>query len=310
MTAPGRAFASLLLLAAAALGLLALDSCSPKARGGKKRIVVTYSILGAAVKDLVGEAFEVEVAIPDGLDPHEWEPSARDIESIDGADLVVRNGLGLEQGMKNAFALAGKAGVRLFTATDHVDVRRVGKGEGLPLGDADQALGAEDPHIWTDPLAVKAVIDALADTIKAEFGVDLSARRKDLDERLAALDAEIAAQVSLLPSDRRQLVTGHESLGYFARRYGFRLMGAVVPSLSSQAESSAAELAALKSLVVSAGVRAIFTEVGTNAKVAQALAAESGIAAVPLAMHALPKGGGYFEYERNLASTITGALTP
>lgn len=298
------AAAALLLVVAA----LSLGSCTGNARGGKKTIVVTYSILGSAVKDLVGDAFDVVVSIPDGLDPHEWEPSAKDIETINKATLVVENGLGLEEGMENALSQARKAGVKIFTASDHITVRTVGEGEGIPSGDPDQAVGARDPHLWTDPVTMKAVVDALADYIKADFGVDLSKRRDDLDSRLTALDAEIAASVSNIPEGSRKLVTGHESMGYFAQRYGFKLVGAVVPSLSSQAESSAKELVELKKLIAANGVNVIFTELGENPKVAQALASEAKVEAIPLTTHSLPKDGGYAEFIRGLASTITGAL--
>jgi zinc/manganese transport system substrate-binding protein len=293
-------------LLAASAGLLV--SCAPKAAAGKKTIVVTYSILGAAVKDLVGDAFDVVVSIPDGLDPHEWEPSAKDIEAINKAALVVENGLGLEEGMTKALDAARKAGVKVFTASDHVAVRTVGAGEGIPSGDPDQSIGAEDPHLWTDPVTMRAVADALADEILADFKLDLSKRRDDLDARYDALDAEVAASVELLPADRRKLVTGHESMGYFAQRYGFKLVGALVPSLSSQAESSAAGMVELKRLVAANGVRVIFTESGENPKVVLALADEAKVRAVPLATHALPKGGGYADFIRGLSSTVVSAL--
>ena len=278
------------------------------AKSGVKTIVATYSILGSVVKDLVGDAFDVVVLIPDGIDPHEWEPSARDIETVGKASLVVENGLGLEEGMNNALAQARAAGTRFFTATDHITVRRVGTGQGLPTGDPDQATGAQDPHFWTDPASMRMVAGALADYIKANLGVDLSLRRADLDSRLSALDTEIAASVSTIPQARRRLVTGHESLGYFAQRYGFTLVGAVVPSLSSQAETAAGELVGLKRLIAANGVSVIFTELGGNPKVARVLADEAKVTAVPLTTHALPKNGGYADFVRGLASVITGAL--
>jgi zinc/manganese transport system substrate-binding protein len=286
------------VLALAAI-LLGLGSCSGRAKesaakGGKRVIVVTYSILGSVVRDLVGDSFEVSVSIPDGLDPHEWEPSARDIERINGASLVVENGLGLEEGMQKALAQARTSGLRVFTASQELGARGAGK----------------DPHLWTDPLAMKAVVDALARRMGSDFGLDLSARRADLDARLDRLDAEVSALVAKLPPERRVLVTGHDSLGFFARRYGFTIVGALVPSLSSQAESSAAELSALKAALSSASVPAIFVEAGSNPAIARSLASDAGVREVPLAMHALPKGGGYSEYILNLARTITGALQP
>jgi zinc/manganese transport system substrate-binding protein len=303
----GALLAGSALLAAAILAL-AFSSCSGKPGSGRRTIVVTYSILGSVVKDLVGDAFEVRVSIPDGLDPHEWEPSAKDIEAIDKAALVVENGLGLEEGMTKALEGAKKAGVRVFTAADHVVVRTVRAGEGIPSNDPDQAIGAEDPHIWTDPVTMRAVADALADEIQADFRIDLSKRREELDVRYDALDGEVSALVGKLPAERRKLVTGHESMGYFAQRYGFRLVGALVPSLSSQAESSAAGLVALKRLVAAEGVSVIFAEYGENPKLALALAREARVRSVLLTTHALPKGGDYAAFVRLLASTITEAL--
>jgi len=269
---------------------------------------VSYSVLGSLVAELVGEDFQVKVSIPNGLDVHEWEPSARDIESINKADLVVVNGLGLESGMAKALERARASGVRFFTAADHIEVRHVGAGEGIPSGDPDQAIGAADPHIWTSPLVMKSVVDALAIELKADFGRDYSARAAEIDGRLEALDAEIKVEVAALPAGRRKLVTGHESLGYFAQAYGFKLVGAVVPGLSSAAESSAAELSALKDSIRATGVSVIFTEVGTPRQVVDALAKEAGVKTIQLGTHALPADGLYYSFERELASTIVEGL--
>jgi zinc/manganese transport system substrate-binding protein len=296
----------------AALGLIALlGGCSRERRPaapGRRTIITTYSVLGAAVQDLAGDAFTVTSAIPNGLDVHEWEPSAKDIEALTKADLIVENGLGLEGGMGKALDQARKAGVKFFTASEHITVRRVGLGEGLPSGDPDQAVGAEDPHLWTDPLAVKAVVDALALDLRRQFGVDLSSRAADLDRRLLALNAEIQAKVDALPAQRRKLVTGHESLGYFAQRYGFRLVGAVIPSMTTEAESSAASMDALKKLIGQNQVSVVFTELGTPPRTVEALAKESKVRAVSLTTHSLPPDHNYFTFERNLAGTIVDAL--
>jgi zinc/manganese transport system substrate-binding protein len=210
--------------------------------------------------------------------------------------------------MGKALDQARKAGARFFTASEHIPVRHVGAGEGIPSDDPDQAAGAEDPHLWTDPLAVKAVVDALALDLKRQFGVDLSARAADLDNRLTTLDAEIRAKVDALPASRRKLVTGHESLGYFAQRYGFKLVGAVIPSMTTEAESSAASLDALKKLIKQNQVSVVFTELGTPPRTVEALARESKVRAVSLTTHNLPADGDYFTFERTLADTILDAL--
>jgi len=293
-------------LAGIVIATAAPRRAAPAAR--RPAIVVTYSILGSVVSDLAGDRFDVAVAIPNGMDPHEWEPSARDVERLTRADLVVANGLDLEGGMQKALEQAKRSGVKFFTAADHITVRRVGRDEGIPSGDPDQAIGAPDPHLWMDPITMKSVVRALAIEIQNDFGVDLSARAADLERRLDALDAEIRAKVAVIPSTRRELVTGHESMGYFAQRYGFRLVGAVVPSLSSQAETSAADLADLKAVIARERVPVLFTELGTPPQVVNALARETGVRCVTLRAHALPANGSYFTFMRNLADTIAGAL--
>jgi zinc/manganese transport system substrate-binding protein len=155
---------------------------------------------------------------------------------------------------------------------------------------------------------MKGVAAALAADLESRFGLDLAGSLASLQRRLDELDAEIRAEVGTIPPGRRKLVTGHESLGYFAQRYGFTLVGAVVPSLSSQAESSAADFAALGRLVAQSGIDVIFTETGTPARTAQALARETGARAVGLATHSVPADGSYISYARALARTITEAL--
>ena len=288
------------------MGLVA-TSCQEVPVGGKKSIVVTYSVLGSIVKEMVGDRATVIVSIPNGLDPHEWQPSVKDIETINRADLVVENGLGLEAGMLKALQETKKRGVVVFTAADHVAVRHVRAGEGTS-DDPDQATGAADPHIWTDPLAMKAVVRALAPELGQVLGVDLSARAADLENRLDDLNDEIVGMVSAIPAADRKLVTGHESLGYFADRYGFTLVGVIVPGVSSQAEVSAADLAALKKAIEENRVKAVFTELGTSPAVAKAIGDATGATVVELNTHTLPADGSYFTYMRELAGTLVEAL--
>jgi zinc/manganese transport system substrate-binding protein len=290
-------------------GLLAAVSCQPvPAAGGKPSIVVTYSILGSIVKDLVGDAADVTVSIPNGLDPHEFEPSAKDIEAINKADLVVENGLDLEEGMAKTLEAAKQAGVPFFTASDYIQVRHVGTGEGIPSGDPDQVVGAPDPHLWMDPLNMAGIVTALAPVLQQDLGLDVSNRATDLDNRLDALNGQVVDILAALPQENRKLVTGHESMGYFAERYGFKLVGVIVPSLSSQAEVSAADLAALKRAIAANQVKAIFTEIGTSPAVVKAIADETGVRVIELTTHALPADGSYFTFMTDIASTIADAL--
>lgn len=291
-----------------ALLLAGCKSTSSTGQDGKKTIVVTYSILGALVKDLVGDQVNVIVLIPNGNDPHEWEPSAKDIETIMKADLIVQNGLGLEGGLEKTLSQAAAAGVKSFVVTDHITVRKVARGEGILNGGADQSVGAPDPHIWTDPLTMKQVTVSLSDQLKTILGLDVSAQAKDQGTRLDSLNNEITKMVDTLPLDNRKLVTGHESLGYFAQRYGFKLIGAIIPSLNSQAEVSAADMAALKTAIQENQVKAIFSEIGTPTSITDAIGAETGVKVVDLATHLLPSDGSYYTFMHDLAQTIVNNL--
>jgi zinc/manganese transport system substrate-binding protein len=290
--------------------VLLLSSCQPAAppAGGQKSIVVTYSILGSLVKELVGDQASVTVSIPNGLDPHEWEPSARDIEIINKADLVIENGLGIEGGMGKALEGARQKYNRFFTASDYITIRTVGAGEGIPARDAEGLAGMPDPHFWLDPLAMKPIVIALTKMLGNDFNIDVNERAKDIAGRLDALDAEIKGMAAAVPVENRKLVTGHESMGYFAARYDFKLIGVIIPGLTTQADVSAADLAALKKAIATNDVKAVFTELGTPAAVANVIGRETGVKVIPLSTHLLPPDGSYFTFMRNLAIVVTAAL--
>jgi zinc/manganese transport system substrate-binding protein len=283
----------------AGTGLPAAHAAAQTAAGTSVTVVVTTDILGGLVRELVADAATVTVLMSGGVDPHGWAPSARDTEAVLGADLVVANGLGLEEGLIDVLASAEAEGVPVFEATDHITVR------GLD-SEGDAAAGG-DPHFWLDPLAVRDVVRALEVTLEG-LGLDVSERSADLVARLEALDAEVAATLSAIAPEARRVVTGHESMGYFADRYGFELVGAVVPGLSSQGEVSARELAELVQAVRTADVDIVLTEVGTPEQIARALASETGARLVPVALEQLPADGSYETLIRELATTIAGAF--
>lgn len=299
-------------LVAAALLTVALAACGGSSDGaandGKPSIVVTYSVLGSIVSELVGDQAAVTVIMPNGIDPHEYQASAKDVEAIMEADLVVENGLALEEGLEGALAQAKEAGVETFTASDHIEIRTVGEGEAAEPDDPDQQPGAQDPHLWMDPENMKAVVTALAPVLASTVGLDLAGRAADLAARLDELDAKNEEILAAVPAEHRKLVTGHESMGYFARRYGFDLVGAIIPSLSSQAQVSASELADLKSKIEEQGVPAIFTELGTPPEVAKAIGDETGVDVIEIATHNLPDDGSYFTFMEDVSEKVANGL--
>lgn len=262
----------------------------------RAQIVVTHAVLGAVVTDLAGNAADVKVLIPNGTDPHEWEPSAKDIEALDHADLVVANGLDLESRLIEVLDRAEDDGVPVFRATDHVDVRGG--------GDAHGGEGV-DPHFWTDPIEMSKVVVALSTRLDA-IGIDVDG--EELSDEYKKLDIQV--RDLLVGISNRVLVTGHESLGYFADRYDFELVGAVIPGMSTEVEATASNLSELKDAMQAAGVGVIFTETGTPDDVTRTIAEETGVRVVELGTHLVPEQGTYRSFILGLASTIADALAP
>jgi zinc/manganese transport system substrate-binding protein len=235
--------------------------------------------------------------MPNGTDPHDWKPAPKDVEAMNDALVVVSNGLDLEEGLEDTLEQVRAAGVPTFEAADHVAIRRLG----------DDGVGAEDPHVWMSAENMAAVAAALA-TELAALGLDVEDSGAAAVTALEALDAEVEQVLDAVPPERRLLVSGHESLGYFADRYRFELVGAVVPGLSSQAEVSARDLAELAEVLEATGVPAIFTELGTPASVVEEIAADTGVAVVELPTHTLPPDGTYRSFLLANARAVASAL--
>jgi zinc/manganese transport system substrate-binding protein len=285
------------------MGVAGLGGCGDDSgadRPERPRVVATFAPIGAIVAELVGPAADVTVLVPNGQDPHEYEPSAKDVERIGEASLVVANGLDLEEGLVEVIEQAAADGVATFMVTDYVRL--------LVAADPDEH-GPDDPHVWTDPATMAEMVPALADALEAALGVDLSAGEAGVLASLADDDAAIRQSLSVLAPGTCQLVTGHESLAYFAERYGCEVVGTVVPGLSSTAEASALHVADLRELVERTGVAAVFTEVGTPDDVVRQLADETGVAVVELPSHGLDDESDYSTLVRTIAERIAEGLT-
>jgi zinc/manganese transport system substrate-binding protein len=252
-------------------------------------VVVTYSALESLLEGIVGEAARVEVIVPNGTDPHNFSPSAKVVEALSSAALIVANGLDFEEGLEDAIKQAGKSGVPVFRLADHVELR-----DG-------------DPHVWLDPATIAEAVPSLTQQLTSALGEDLQGRGSAVGESLTNLDEKIMTTINALESC--VLITGHDSLGYFGARYGCEVLGSVVPNFSTAAEATAKNLSELKALAESEGVKAIFTELGTPADVAERLADELGVDVVEIATHLVPDGGGYDEMMLALVDAIVSGLS-
>jgi zinc/manganese transport system substrate-binding protein len=277
-------------------------------------IAVTYSVIGNIVSQLVGDNATVTVVISDGQDPHDFQPSAKDIETINNAALVVSNGLEFEEGLEEVLENIADSGGNIFMVGEHITVRKIengdehnhGEDEGHADEHGDKHTGG-DPHLWLSPATMLEMLPALTSALSQAVGADLSAEATALTTKLQDLDGQVESIINGL--GECNLVSGHDELGYFADRYGCNVIGAIIPSFTTTSEATAGELAELKLLVEQYKVRAIFTGLGTSPDTATQLAKELNIKAVTLSTHYLDGVASYQEFILNLTNQIAEALS-
>lgn len=292
---------------------LALSGCSAVA-AERPTVVVTTNILGDITRNLVGDQAEVVVLMESNADPHSFGISARQAAVIENADLIVHNGGGLEEGILNHVEAAAAEGVPTVAAMDAVEPLAFTHGD-----DGAEAGGdAQDPHFWTDPARVAEAAEAIAGSVLEHVdGVDPDAVRAQTGsyvQQLGELEASMEASFAAIEPARRKLITNHHVFGYLAARFGFEVIGAVIPSGTTLASPSSADLNDLTSKIRSAGVVAIFADSSQPERLAQVLAAEAGqdIAVVPLFTESLgaegSAGATYLDMMRANTESITQAL--
>lgn len=256
-------------IAFAAAGLLPLIAVAcagddDNASDGLAVVATTAQVQALALEVLGDQDGSVAVLIKPGVDAHDYDPTADDIRAIGAADLVLRNGIGLDDFVDDAIDSAG-GDADLVTVTE------------------DIALRDGDPHVWHDPANVQVMVDNIAEALAAADPENADAYRANAaayNERLDEVDADIRALIDGIPAANRKMVTNHDAFGYFIDRYGLEFVGAVIPSTDSSAEPSAQDLARLVDAIRREGVKAVFAESSIDPKIAQQIAADTGVAIV------------------------------
>ena len=293
---------------------LALTGCASEGVDGdgadRPLVVVSTNILGDVVGEIVGDEAEVVVLMQRDADPHSFRISAREAARILDADLIVSNGLGLEEGLQQNLDAATTDGVRSITAGELIDPLEYSAGD---------AAGAPDPHFWTDPARMIDVVEGVARELEDTDGIDGAAIADNAAAyltQLEALDAEMTAAFSAIPAERRQLVTNHHVFGYLAARFDFTVIGAVIPGGTTLAAPSASDLDDLVSAIEKAGVTTIFADSSQPDRLVQVLADEASIDVdvVALFTESLGEPGGgagtYLQMMRSNTELIATGLSP
>jgi zinc/manganese transport system substrate-binding protein len=228
------------------------------------RVVASFSVIADLVSEVGGEHVSVTSLVPAGQEPHEWEPTPRDVAALAEADLVVVNGLGLEGWLDRLVAASGYSGPVIVASRDT-----------KPILDAS---GAPDPHAWHSLLEAKHYLAAIADgLIRAapRLESDFARRREEYARLLTAMGDAAKSAVSMVPQDRRVAYATHDAFAYLERDHGILVQSPA--GVGGPAQASARQLAELVGRIHETGAKAVFPEAGGESRLAHVLADEAGV---------------------------------
>lgn len=260
------------------------DTTGTKAEqaAGDISLVVTTTPLGSVTEQIATCAGGTSTTLmPVNADPHDFSASSAQVADMVKADLVIANGLGLEGGLDASLQQVEADGTEVLHVAEHIDP--------LPWGDhehehAHEEEGHEghnhgdlDPHFWLDVARMAEAAQLIGDEVAERTGDDTwSECGTEVSGELTALDEEIREDLSVIPEERRTIVTDHEAFGYFNNAYDFHSAGVVIPGGSTEAQPSSADLASLAGVIREENVPVIFTNAAVNQTLVDALAAEVG----------------------------------
>jgi ABC-type Zn uptake system ZnuABC Zn-binding protein ZnuA len=262
-------------------------------------VVATTTQAADLVRNVAGDRAQVSQILAPNADPHEYELRPHDVQAVAEADLVVRSGGDVDDWLAEAVKQSG--GKDVVTLIDSV---KTITGEGHEV----------DPHWWQDPRNAVLAVGAIERGLAAADPGGASEYRRHAARyvaRIRAVDQDVAACWRQVPASERKLVMTHDALGYYARRYGLDVIGTVIPSLSTRAQASAGELAALIATIKRERVKVVFAESSVNSKVEQAIADEAGVrVGKPLWADTLgPKGSDGATYLQSIASNTAAMVS-
>jgi ABC-type Zn uptake system ZnuABC Zn-binding protein ZnuA len=262
---------ALVLALTACDGTTAADSPPTGSAGAVLNVVATTTQIRSMAEAVAGDRATVRSILPPGADAHEFEPKPSDVQAVSAAALVLKNGIGLDDWLDRLLTNAGGSHA-LKTVSDGVPIRQ---------GDEHEAGG--DPHIWFSALNAMTMTRNIRDALIAVDAPHAATYQANADaylQRLTALDQYIMGQIATVPPDQRKMVTNHDGFGYYIARYGLTFVGSIIPSLSSEAQPSAQDVADLIRKVKAAHVTAIFLESSINPQLARQVGTEAGVMVV------------------------------
>jgi ABC-type Zn uptake system ZnuABC Zn-binding protein ZnuA len=236
------------------------------------RVVAVATFLADIAQNVAGDRVRIETLMPLGVDPHSFEPTPQDVKKIADSQILIVNGSGFEEFLENLLANSG-------TRTTVIDASRGLTSRTLKPGEPHDEDNPTDPHFWLDPTQVVKYVENIRAALTQADPDGAATYQANADayiSKLNALDTKIKQTVGAIPPNQRKLVTDHDTFGYYADRYGFEIVGMLVPSFSTADTSSAQQVATLIDQIRATGVKAIFLEQGTNPRLAEQISRETG----------------------------------
>jgi zinc/manganese transport system substrate-binding protein len=254
--------------------LIMLAFISSNAFAAPIKVVTSFSMLEDLVQNVGGKLVSLTNFVPRNADAHTYQPTTQDIRALGDAKIVFVNGLGLdawfEKLAKNA---ASKA--QIVTLSSEIKTQKISVGA---------ETGETDPHLWWNLQNTIVYTKKIAATLRDADPKNSSSYQKNASsyiKTLSKLDAWAKLEVQKILVSNRVLVTNHDALGYFATRYGFKILGTVIPSGGTEREPSAKEIAKLIDVIKANKVRALFIENTLNPKLANAISSDTGVKIAP-----------------------------
>jgi ABC-type Zn uptake system ZnuABC Zn-binding protein ZnuA len=288
-TAVGAALASLVLVAGCNGSAASPSPSESTEAAADYTVIATTSVFADLAQLALGDNVTIETIVPAGVDVHTFEPSPADARKLAGADLIVMNGLGLDEWALSLLEAAGKSEEDVLELAEGIDesnawVYLEGEEHDEEEGEEhseeegeEHGHGGTDPHIWLDPKGAAIYVNRIAARVASELPERAmaieSARDAGLAE-IAALDEELRVGFAAVDASARKIVTFHDAFGYFARAYEIEIVGVAVEAPGQ--EPSAKEIAALIDAIKAAGVTSVFSEAQFPSKVLDQVAAETG----------------------------------
>jgi ABC-type Zn uptake system ZnuABC Zn-binding protein ZnuA len=240
---------------------------------GRLRVVTSVSPITSLAENVGGTKIALEGIVPEGTNSHTYEPPVSVVRTLADADVIIINGLQLEEPLLELAEANKKSSAVILQLGDlTIDPEQYKYDFSFP-----EAEGKPNPHLWPEPFLALAyaehIKDALveADAANADY---YETNYQALEARIQALDTAIQAAIATIPAENRKLLTYHDSWAYFAERYGMTVIGAVQPSDFS--EPSAREVAGLIDQIKAQDVPAVFGSEVFPSPVLEQIASEGG----------------------------------